>query len=534
VNFERVWVLWFLFAVPIVLYVVWRARQSRTVPVTSLILWRRIEEKGRGRRFALENRLIFAFVAMSLMVFAGAGPRVAWRPEPRWVVALDASASMGTRTGGGTRLSRALRIASERLSGKLSLLVEPEGCFNEVTDFSLTPADLGKLPIRPTEAPGDTARLLRRARALAQGKASVVLLSDHEPEAGLGPAAGEADGAPLSLILVGDESHNVGITGFGVDGRRAFATVKNSCPEPVSAHVDAAGNSYPLSLEPGATRVLTLPATNSPVIIQIRAPGDDLEADNRVVALLEPRKVRVAFRGEPEPFLTKAFLAAGCDLSDAESADILVGSDGKDKHRLQVLLPNGAGWLGGGELRAAANGGLFKYVRLDGVSVKRLARANLPGKAEILARVGTQPAIARWRTPAGNILFLGFRLEESNWPLTPSFPIFWANVVSLVKGTAESEGRWELTGRRIQLDDVTKVVAPDRSVTVGRSFVPWLTGFHQAGRLTIPVNLLDERESDNRGSTKLAIAPSARHERSWSLDRLAAGAALVFLVLSLL
>jgi hypothetical protein len=84
------------------------------------------------------------------------------------------------------------------------------------------------------------------------------------------------------------------------------------------------------------------------------------------------------------------------------------------------------------------------HVSFDTVQIARLGPVALPsslaaiGRADDLASVRGGPVITRLQTATGERLFIGFRLDDSNWPLQFSFPIFMLNAVEQLTGMASS------------------------------------------------------------------------------------------------
>lgn len=512
-SLERVWALWLLPLVPAVAYLLWRLRISRTAVVPSLLLWGSAEESGKGRKFFFDWRVVCSALAMGMMVIAYASPRFVRTAEERWVVALDATASMSTALGGETRLSRALRIASKKLRGKVSVLCEPRGYIEEITDFSFTPSHLDSLVARASDAPGNVERLLRRAFALAQNRAGVVLLSDREPEV-----------RELSLILVGSESGNVGIVGFGIEGGEAFLTVKNFSPIRRSVSIRGEGKEKRVSVGAGQAVVVRMPVRGSVMQFALESNSDDFRTDNYVYAVLRPRKLTFSLRGVESPFLLKALLSAGCELSVGR-ADIVVSRNAEGA-LMNIILPGGTKWREGGEL--VGRGAEFR-----GALVKRVLQTETDGWETVL-RAGRSPAIVQRRTLRGREMKILFRLDETEWSRMPSFPIFWADVARSLREEAGKEGSWRRAGKPVELRRAEEVRFPDGRSKKLRNFIPWFCGIYQVGDWRLAVNLLDESESDNRGVERILLREPVRGESMMDLSPLCTGLAILLMILSLI
>jgi hypothetical protein len=82
-------------------------------------------------------------------------------------------------------------------------------------------------------------------------------------------------------------------------------------------------------------------------------------------------------------------------------------------------------------------------VRLDGVRAGPVPRLAPPEGFETLAQAGAVPLIGRWREGQAEIVYVGIDPARSRWHLSPSFPIFWANVVDWAGGGAT---QWASSG----------------------------------------------------------------------------------------
>jgi hypothetical protein len=78
-------------------------------------------------------------------------------------------------------------------------------------------------------------------------------------------------------------------------------------------------------------------------------------------------------------------------------------------------------------------------VELDGVTLGRVRRVSAPAGFETLASANGIPVIGRWREGAATAIYVGIG-ATSEWPLSPSFPIFWMNVVAASIGLGREPG----------------------------------------------------------------------------------------------
>lgn len=195
-------------------------------------------------------------------------------------------------------------------------------------------------------------------------------------------------------------------------------------------------------------------------------------------------------------------------------------------------------WGGGIRTTEASGGGfilswdrsapVLAHVTLDSVQISRLGPIAAEGafeglgRAHELARVRGGPAMTRVDTTHGSRLFVGFALEDSNWSLQFSFPIFMLNAVDTLTGAAASRASVAFSttepviawakgpGTEIGLDGPVPVTVPRPSdepglVSLG---VFGRAGVYRGEALRPPVvavNMLAAEESELAVSDSLVV-----------------------------
>ena len=126
---------------------------------------------------------------------------------------------------------------------------------------------------------------------------------------------------------------------------------------------------------------------------------------------------------------------------------------------------------------------LMEAVRLDGVRVGPVARAAVPPAFEMLARAGDVPLIGRWREGEAEVVYVGIDPARSTWPLSPSFPIFWANAAAwggagatcFVPSGLLDAAETQTVGDETWLPEgLAADLAPRTETTVARRLTGWL------------------------------------------------------------
>jgi von Willebrand factor type A domain/Aerotolerance regulator N-terminal len=291
-----------LAAVAVLLWLHRRRLRRRRVPVSTLLLWRRVPPAPPVRRRPRFDALLFVRLALVLALVGGllgpflGAPGVPGASAPLLVV-LDVSASMQARERGGTRFALARRRARALVEGSdetmLVLAAErPRVAVRWTADRRRVLERLET--VEPLDVPGDLEPSLALARAETSGRsgARIAVLTDVPR-----PAAAPAT---MRWVEVGRTDDNVAVAGLTVDdppgGHPALtAVVRNhsGTARRVAVEASAGGRRWArrtLDLAPHAVRTLTLrdPPAAGEVEVGVE-PGDALAVDDVARAWLAPR-----------------------------------------------------------------------------------------------------------------------------------------------------------------------------------------------------------------------------------------------------
>ena len=562
----RVWGMLGLAAVPVLVALsLWRWRR-REVRVSSLLLWRdvaaRWREAPKARRRRQADPLLLLRIAAALVLTAGLCGLAAMGParrSRRLAIVVDRSASMAARRPDG-------RTRWEACRDELLTLLE-----------SLDPWDRVALAAVPPPA-GSTLGSSLEPAAAATRLRSIAPCDAAVPPQELAAAAGAArtaadavvllatdarlEGLPrgVAVVAAGAPAANRGVVAFaareGRDGRHeVLVRLANAGAEPSAATVlvladgrEVARRSLELAPR-GRTEALFEADLGPAVVLEARLEGKDAMAGDDAAWLARRlRPTRIAWVGKPNYPLRRALaVQPGAEVADLPELPERAVPDGFHLavyHRavprtlgggiVAVVAPDGqVGRLRPGRLRAAGQAlvvaprdPLMAEVRLDAVALGRVAPAAGFDGFTPLARVGAGPVLGRWREDGTTVVYVGIDPEASPWPLDPSFPIFWANVVAAASGDAAVFGCIR-PGERVGAPG--GVLRPER---VGRLEMP--VG---EGRRTVAVSLLSEAETMARGEHVAAppgvLGKPLEHTEATEAWRLSGWMALAGLVLVL-
>jgi len=464
----------FAATIPVVILFYLLKRKRVVKLVSSTLLWQKFLAETQAsapfQRLRKNWLLILQIILLTLAVLALARPFFATRTKPPQltVVILDASASMQATDESPSRFEKARTEALkwvDSLANNDQMVVLQAGANTEVKQSATSEKAALRRAIQACVCSDGPTRLvpaLRMAESLVreQRGAEVHLFSD-----GAVPELNEFENKALPLVYhrVGKTANNVGITALDVRAnpedasqRAIYASAANFSSNRVQTEMELLLDDQLLE-----TRPMTIASNDTSALVFIAAQArdgiftvrltskDDLAADNQasIVSLL-PKPVKVLLVSRGNRLLEKALraapnvqLATATDLTDpAAGFDFVVLDDVAPSawpqvNTLAIHILN-TNWLENvSRVDAPAivdwksAHPLLRYAGFDNVQVSESFVAKAPSWAVSLVDSPQAPLILAGELGRQRIVWIGFDLLQSNWPLRISFPIFIANAV---------------------------------------------------------------------------------------------------------
>lgn len=549
----------------ILLYLLKRKRVVRLVPST--VLWRRFLADNQASAPFQKLRhnwlLVLQLLLLSLLVLALARPSVTGQRTggTLHVVVLDASASMQSTDESPSRFEKARSQALRLVDGMRDddeMIVLLAGGRAEVSVSATSNKTTLRRALQSasvTDASASVVDALKMAESLVRDNpnAEVHLFSDG---VAAGLAGFESALLPLVYHRVGQRAENLGIVNLDVRPhpqnpreRTVFATIANASESERRTGVALRFDGQLIEM-----RSLTVPATNTAsLVFDVIQPEDgvfsvsltqedDLPADNQAsfVSLL-PQPIRVLLVSHGNPFLERALRAAGRveltvvpTLTDPDPPFDMVVLDNVEpavwpKGNVLAIKTFDPAWFessGTLELPPVVDWQfshpLTRFVSFDDVTIARARDVETPSWAESVVDSIRSPLVLTGDLGRQRIVWIGFDLLDSNWPLRLSFPIFIANTMEwLNPASMQARYRMLAAGQPIRLpltEPVSTAIinTPDgRQISVpldpdARELVHGHTEHQGIYRVRIgsretrfAVNLLDPTETDTRPRDEL-------------------------------
>jgi Ca-activated chloride channel family protein len=464
----------FAFALPVVVLFYMLKRKRVVKLVSSTLLWQKFLAETQAsapfQRLRKNWLLVLQLLLLALAVLAITRPFFATKAKPAElrVIILDGSASMQATDESPSRFEKARAEALKWVDGLKQtdqMVILLSGANTEVKQSATSEKAALRRALQACVCSDGPTRLvpaLRMAESLVrdQKNTEIHLFSD-----GAVPDLSEFENKALPLVYhkVGTGANNLGITALDARSnpedarqRAIYANVANYSSNSLSTDLELLFEDRLVE-----TKSLTVPANEtSPQVFLAAQPRDGvftvrltakdtLAADNQasIVSLL-PKPVKVLLVSRGNRLLERALHAVpGVELSTA--SDLTDAAAGLDFVVLDDVTP--AVWPAGNvmaihilntnwfESATAVEAPpivdwktahpLLRYSGFDNVQIMHSLTARTPSWAVSLADAPQAPLILAGELGRQRIIWIGFDLLESNWPLRVTFPIFIANAV---------------------------------------------------------------------------------------------------------
>ncbi len=456
----------FIFA----LYLLKMKRRQMEVPAT--FLWPKNVEEVRANSLFQRPRwnllLLLQLLALSLIFFAFARPQVAQKglTGKVTVLVIDVSASMAATDVSPSRLEAAKKLASAAVAsvnaGDRVAVIEagvvPRVICSLTSDMSRVQSSLASL--QPTVAANDMSQALRLAVSLIGDDAGgrIAILSD-----GAFPPASNFSPGKVSVVFqkVGESSRNLAVSALGVgDGAGAkafFVGVKNYGLDSAKGSITVYGDSKPIfssALTVGADRTWghtgTIPSGVK--VLEARLDADDwLKTDNYAACAIGRDQIKALLVSPGDFFLERA-LNLDPRISLDRSASVpdglksgpggydLVVFDGVKESAVNapavLAFSRGQNASKNAAIMPVPRSNLMEGIDLDTVYFEQVGTVESSG-GSVAAETKSGPAIVAFTEPK-RIIRVGFNPLESDFPLSPSFPIFISNALDFLSSATET------------------------------------------------------------------------------------------------
>jgi von Willebrand factor type A domain/Aerotolerance regulator N-terminal len=497
-NFLAPTAFFFALLLPVVILFYLLKRKRVVKLVSSTLLWQKFlaETQASAPFQKLRHNwlLLLQLLLLLLAILALARPYLSAKTlgGRLQVVILDASASMQSTDQSPSRFERAKSEALKMVDSMHDtdqMVILQAAASTEVKQSATSEKAALRRALqacRVTDTPTRLQESLKLSEVLIQNqqRAEVHLFSDGA----VGPLDEfENSGLPLSYHRVGQGGNNLAIITMDVrpnpenpEQRAIFASVANFSTNAQQSSLelrldDQLVEVKPLNLGPKETspQVFIASQTRDVSLFTARLTSkDDLAADDQasVVSVL-PMPIKVLLVSAGNKFLEKALRAAAhvelivvAALTDAAPQFDLVVLDNvtpatwPSGNVLAFHTANPAWFSGLSKLEAPPIVGvknshpLFRFVSLDNVQVGESLAVQIPSWGTSVIDAPQHPLAIAGELGRQRIVWIGFDVLQSTWPLRISFPIFVANAVDWLNPASINASQLTIqTGKPLRL-----------------------------------------------------------------------------------
>lgn len=458
--------LWFLILIPILILMYILKQRYEERQVSSLYLWQQVimdlDATSPFQRLKKNILFFLQLLILLLCIFALTNPFVWWKNNnyQNLVIVVDTSGSMSSIGEKDTKLEEAkdkaeALINSLSYKSKITLISTARNFKVEISGSSDKKGVLNKLKaIEPTNSAGNIEDAYSLVKAICDQYESyrVVYFTDNGVD---------LKGLNGEVIKLGPHRPNVSLDYIAQSGSnnglKVMVRVTNHSGDKSDAEICLYGEDKLISikneeLNAGETKTIyfdNVPETNKYLYAELTKQDGILE-DNKIYSIVKQKDAKkILLSTEQNVFLEKALNL----LKDIELFKTSPGEkvnkefdlyiyDGNYQSELpqkgNILFVNPEkdnlffkiGQELVGDKATIITHAITKYMNNSDFVISKVKAIELPYWASPLIKVGEQNASFAGELKGQKIAVVGFDLHNSDFPLTPEFPIFVNNLMS--------------------------------------------------------------------------------------------------------
>ncbi len=461
------------------------------------------------------------------------------------VLVLDVSASMQTKEDGTTRFQKMLKKAKEVAGSRNTVVLAKyytkialkDKGRSETVDFinNLRPSESST---RLGDAILAAGSILEQADKNREGR--IIVVSDFINTEGQDPLTAksilESKGIIVDFVNIANdqEKDNVGFVKLVVDDQASVAYIKNFNNEPKKVTLTANDLTKEFTLDAGQVEPFSFQTVGGVTKLEL-SPKDDLDLDNYayISAPDQLKSKALIITNNESIFLTNALKATKLLDVEVTNPPIIPGGD-YDIYFLQNIDPNEilTGTFEDLNERVEAGASMIIHAQENSEKVSFNPLFNLPvlekirsgadlivqqvnkftrnadfGKVEYHWMLGSdnpltpfvtaenQTIIGMQQKGRGKIIYYGILEKASDFKFSPSYPIFWTEIIRFLLEKQDLNQLNHLTKDFLSLSQPQEVEMPSGRRTVTQTVLLEESGIYKLPGQKIASNLLDERES---------------------------------------
>lgn len=473
------------------------------------------------------------------------------------VLVIDASASSQIIDNGKSRFEQSISEAKKLLGSKNSVVLVKGNSAIGVRDRNRRETIDYLDSLQPTDTRSKVGDAILLAGDIIDGKGRVIVFSDFINTEGTHPEIAKAiltsKGMTVDFInTIKEKKKNVGIVDIKADDEATSVFIKNFGESGETIILTARDFTKTLFVNsgkietvsfgtsPGITKVEIITHDDFPVddVAYVSAPDEEIvkillitnkESLYTKAALQSLKNVQVEVAEPPvipkadfDVYIvdninpTKILPGTFAELkrkAESGASVVIIAQDITRGIDYENILPVSFMGVGGaGTILADQASRITKDVEFGGVD--SYFETNLDEGAISLAKVSNSSVIALEEAGNGKIIYYGIIEGKSDFKLSPSYPIFWSNMLKFLTNQNDITSLNMKTGTALVFDKPEKVSTPKGDVTKQTVILDKI-GIYATENKKIAANLLSDAESNineqkqklGQGLDKFVFAP---------------------------
>jgi hypothetical protein len=533
-----------LILVPFILLYLIRPRpQQMDIPSLMFFMTSRFKDKKRSflKRFTKDYLFFIQLLIFLALAFSVADPFTKVKQDvasDNTILVLDLSASSQVDEGVKSRFGKTIDKAKTVLGEKNTVIIVKDTPLlamqgekrGQVIDFlnSLEPTDTGSA-IRDA--------IILAGETLAAEEGRVIVISDFIDTTGKSPLTAknllESRDIIVDFVDVGTERDNIGIIDVEADEERTSLLIRNYMEDDRTVQFEINGQGKSISIEGNSAEPYSFETLQGITKIELKV-NDDFEVDNiaYVSAPVREKIKTLLITNTPSIFVKNGLLAANeVDLTIAEPPiipkedfDVYVFHDIDPEktifgtfREIEEKIDRGASliihvqdrivdldykkllpvYVEGTEIGAAINvDQTNRFTRnIDFGDVGEYLKVKNREESVSIASVAGNPIISFMQKGDGKVIYYGIPEDTSDFKLSPSYPIFWTNLLRFLTGQQDVKGLNYQVGDILILEKEQNIKTPVKQITT-KNLLLDKAGIYELENKNIAVNLKNEKESN--------------------------------------
>lgn len=467
------------------------------------------------------------------------------------VIVLDVSASMQANN----RFNDAIKTAKDSLKGDISIILAEETPMMVLDRGSKSKAKSILDELKPRDVTTNIGDAMLLAKDTLKGQEGrILVISDFIQTQGPDPNVVkkilEADKAVVDMVNVASkpDKGNFGIVDLSIEKHNTIVYLKNYNDIEKSITISVINSNKEIKKVSKtflAKSVDTVSFETPPGTTEIKIEDDDdLDIDNKAY-MSAPDKIEISvllITNKINPYLKYA-LESSKDIklttaelpiipktgdfdvvifSNIDNSKLLTGTvkeikENVEKGRHFIAMAQDSmqqiGYLDIlpvylTELKTKENVKIYSYSEsnegkygfagkesIDYGNTLKYFNVNAKNGSVVYAMAGDIPVIVSMKVGAGNVVYYGIFDDSSSFKSSPSYPLFWNDLLNSLMGTEDISKFNFKTGKVVSSGSVMDIKTPSGPVRAV-SLVMDMSGIYEVGGVKMAANLLNEQESD--------------------------------------